>query len=196
MKPAILIVAALILAAAPAPAQSPAPYRPDPASSDESAFPWRTVTTPGYAAIGMIAATPAAFGASSIGSGMSIFAAGFAGGAVAGWLIGDSAERRLARGETLSGGQKNAIRAGTVMAGAALGALAASLVINSGDGDYQEESPGSDETTFAAGLTAGAGLGVLTQVLLESRLEPRSSTRGRVAIRPGARHALVWTMEF
>jgi hypothetical protein len=98
------------------------------------------------------------------------FAAGLAVGTAVGWMIGDSAEDALNRGETLSGRHKNAVRAGTVLSGAAVGGLASFLVIN---GDAAGGAGGvSDEAIFGSLVAGGAALGVVTQVMLESRLEP------------------------
>jgi hypothetical protein len=131
---------------------------------------WRALSTAGYAAGGLIAATGPAFAADSYeGAGM-VLAAGLAVGAAAGWMIGDSAEDALNRGETLSGRHENAVRAGTVLAGAALGGLASFLVIN---GDAAGGAGGvSDETIFGTLVAGGAALGVVTQVMLESHFEP------------------------
>ena len=134
-------------------------------------LPWSAISTPGYAAGGMaVAFLPAVGVSNSYESGVAILGAGLAGGAIAGWMIGDTAEDQLARGEELSNGHRNALRAGTVMAGAGSGALASFLVINS---DEEGESGGENDSKIFLSLVAGgAALGVLTQVLLESRLEP------------------------
>jgi fatty acid desaturase len=156
-------------------------------------FRWRAISSPGYAAGGMAAAAAPAFAANSIESGVAVFAVGLTGGAIAGWMIGDAAEDRLARGEALSGWHKNAMRAGTVMAGAGAGALASSFVINAeaerGDGS------GSDEATFGSFVAGGMALGVLTQALLDSRLEP-GPARADLGIGPGGRPELVLRVEF
>jgi hypothetical protein len=131
---------------------------------------WRALSTTGYAAGGLVAATPAAFAAHSYEGGLTTLVAGLMVGAAAGWLIGDSAADALDRGEPLSGKHKNALRAGTVLTGAAIGGLGSFLVING-------EAPGgaggvSDETIFTSFVAVGAALGVVTQVMLESRLQP------------------------
>ncbi len=62
------------------------------------------------------------------------------------------------------------------MAGAAIGALASFLVINgAGAGS---EGLASDEVVFGTFVAGGAGLGALTQKLLESRLEPLPASAG------------------
>jgi hypothetical protein len=155
-------------------------------------FDWRATSIPGFAAGGMAAATVPAFAANSIESGVAVFAAGLVGGAVVGWMIGDAAEDRLARGESLAGGHKNALRTGTVMAGAGAGALASVLVINADDGAGQSEP--NDGATFGYFVAGGAALGALTQVLLESRLEP-GPVRPRLAIGPEGRTELVLDLD-
>ena len=155
-------------------------------------FDWRTTSVPGFAAGGMAAAAAPAFAANSIESGVTVFAAGLVGGTIVGWVIGDRAEERLGRGESLGGGHKNALRAGTVMTGAGVGALASVLVINADDGEGQSEP--NDGATFGYFVAGGAALGALTQVLLESRLEP-GSVEPRLAIGSGGRTQLVVGLE-
>lgn len=140
----------------------------------------------------MVAAAGPAFAANSIESGVTVFAVGLAGGAIAGWVIGTTAEERLARGETLPGWHKNALRTGTVMAGAGAGALASFLVINADAGGG--EGPGSDEAIFGGLVAGGAALGVLTQVLLESRLAP-GRAQASIGSGPEGRPALVLNLE-
>ena len=137
---------------------------------------WRALSTTGYAAGGLVAATPVAFAANSYEGGLTAFAAGLAVGTATGWLIGDSAEDALNRGESLSSGHKNAVRGGTVLAGAALGGLASFLVIN-GEGSGGAGGV-SDETILGSFLAVGTALGVVTQVMLESRLEPEGVAIG------------------
>jgi len=155
-------------------------------------FPWRALSTPGYAVGGMAAATAPAFAANSIESGVAIFGVGLAGGAIAGWMIGAAAEERLARGEGLSGRHKNALRAGTVMAGAGAGALASFFIINSEGG---REGPASDEVIFGSFVAGGAALGVLSQVLLESRLEQHGSVQTGLGIGPEGQPELVLRLD-
>jgi fatty acid desaturase len=143
-------------------------------AASPAAAQWRALSTTGYAAGGLAAAVGPAFAANSYEGGLTALAAGLGGGLVVGWLIGDSAGDRLERGEALSNGHKHAIRAGTVMAGAGVGALASFLVINgSGAGG---EGIASDESIFGSFVAGGAALGVLTQALLDSRLEPAALT--------------------
>jgi fatty acid desaturase len=142
-------------------------------AASPAAAQWRALSTTGYAAGGLAAAAGPAFAANSYEGGLTALAAGLGGGLVVGWLIGDSAADRLERGEALSNGHKHAVRAGTVMAGAGVGALVSFLVIN-GSGAGGEGA--SDESIFGSFVAVGAALGVLTQALLDSRLEPAALT--------------------
>jgi hypothetical protein len=101
-------------------------------------------------------------------------------------MIGGRAEEPLTRGEALSGRHRNALRAGTVMTGSGTGALAAFSVINS---EGEVGSSPSDEAIFGYFVAGGAALGVLTQVLLDSRLHS-APTRGGVGIGPRGRIGL------
>jgi hypothetical protein len=140
----------------------------------------------------MAAAVVPAFAANTIESGVEIFAIGLAGGTIVGWVIGAAAEGRLARGETLSGWHKNTLRAGTVMAGVGAGALASFLIIN-GEAEGAEGA-GSDEVIFGSFVAGGAALGVLTQVLIDSRLEPGPAQFG-LGIAPDGQPGLVLSLE-
>ena len=164
-------------------------FAPSPAQAQ---FRWRALSATGYAAGGMAAAAGPAFAANSIESGMTVFAVGLVGGAIAGWIIGDAAEEHLERGEPLSNPHKNAVRAGTVMAGAGVGALASFLVINSSSGAVDE---GENDAAIFGGLVAGgAALGALTQMLLESRLDPGPVQAG-LGLGPEGDPELVLTLQ-
>ncbi len=162
----------------------------------QDAFHWRVITTPGYAAGGMAAAAVPAFAANSIETGVLAFGAGLAGGLITGYLIGNAAEEKLERGEELGGGHKNAVRAGTVLTGAGLGALGSFFMINADDGSFEEDEPSvSDEKIFASFVAGGAAIGVVTQILLESRLRPALVSRAEIGIVPGPRSAVVLRVE-
>jgi hypothetical protein len=143
----------------------------------------------------MAAAAGPAFAANSIESGVTIFGVGLVAGAVTGWLIGDAADDRLARGETLSSRHKYALRAGTVMAGAGVGAIASFFVINADNEASEISDEPNDGATFASFVAGGAALGVLTQVLIDSRLEPGSVQAGAF-LEDGSRPGLVLRLEF
>lgn len=162
-------------------------------SAAQAQFPWRALSTPGYAVGGLVAATGPAFAANSIESGVTVFGVGLVGGAIAGWVVGGAAEGSLARGEALPGWHKNALRTGTVLTGAGVGALASFLVINGDAGGG--EGGASDEAIFGGFVAGGAALGALTQVLLESRLEPGPAQAG-LGLGPEGQPALVLTLEF
>lgn len=162
-------------------------------SRAQAQFPWRTLSTPGYAVGGLVAAAGPAFAANSIESGVTVFGVGLAGGALAGWMVGSAAEKRLARNEALPGWHKNALRTGTVLTGAGVGALASFLVINADGGGG--EGAASDEAIFGSFIAGGAVMGALTQVLLESRLEPGPARTG-LGLGPGGQPALVLTLDF
>jgi hypothetical protein len=91
-------------------------------------------------------------------------AVGLFGGALAGHLVGSSADRKLAAGVELSAAHRNAVRTGTVFLGMTTGAAVAALLINPEGGSFAR-----DETILGAGLIGGAVLGVWVQ----SRLEPQ-----------------------
>lgn len=177
IKATLLVLAVVAGSALPSPAQAQ--------------FRWRALSTPGYAAGGLVAAAGPAFAANSIESGVTVFGVGLVGGAIAGWVVGGAAEERLARGEALPGWHKNALRAGTVLTGAGIGALTSFLVIN---GDARGgEGAASDEAIFGGFVAGGAALGALTQVLLESRLEPGQAQAG-LGLGPEGQPALVLTL--
>jgi hypothetical protein len=91
-------------------------------------------------------------------------AVGMFGGALAGHLVGSSADRKLETGEELSAAHRNAVRAGTVFLGMTVGGAVAALLIDSEGGTFAR-----DGTILGAGLVGGAVLGVWVQ----SRLEPQ-----------------------
>jgi fatty acid desaturase len=161
-------------------------------STAHAQFRWRALSTPGYAVGGLVAATGPAFAANSIESGVTVFGVGLVGGAIAGWMVGGAAEERLARGEALPGWHKNAVRTGTVLTGAGVGALVSFLVINGDAGG--RKGAASDDAIFGGLVAGGAALGGLTQVLLESRLEPVPARAG-LALGPQEQLRIVLTLE-
>ena len=165
-------------------------FSPSPADAQ---FPWRTLSTPGYAVGGLVAAAGPAFSTNSIESGVTVFGVGLVAGVITGWVVGGAAEERLARGEALPGWHKNALRTGTVLTGAGVGALGSFLIINGDAGGG--EGAASDEAIFGGLVAGGAVLGALTQVLLESRLEPGPARAG-FGLGPEGQPALVFTLEF
>jgi hypothetical protein len=106
--------------------------------------------------------------------------AGMIAGAVVGHLVGERAERKLARGHELTPTHRTSIRLGTVMLGITTGAAIASLAIN-------PEGPsrlGSDEAILTAGALGGAALGAVVQWRLEPQLRPERVQTG-VHVMPG-----------
>ena len=178
IKATLLVLAVVAGSALPSPAQAQ--------------FRWRGLSTPGYAAGGLLVAAGPAFAVNSIESGVTVFGVGLVGGAIAGWMVGGAAEERLARGEALPGWHKNAVRTGTVLTGAGIGALASFLVINADAAGG--EGAASDEAIFAGFVGGGAALGALTQILLESRLEPGPARAG-IGLGPEGQPALVLTLD-
>lgn len=79
-------------------------------------------------------------------------------GGIGGAVLGSRANRAVDDGVPLSPAHRNAVAAGTVLAGATLGAAGSLLLINGeGEGTFL----GSDEQTFALLALGGAGLGAL-----------------------------------
>lgn len=86
---------------------------------------------------------------------------GFAGG----YLVGRDADRKLQRGQAPSGSQRLFARTGTVLTGAALGALSTTAW---------------DHELAARGAVVGAAAGVIAQIVLDDRLNP--ATKAPVAL--------------
>ena len=105
-------------------------------------------------------------------------AVGALGGALGAFVIGHRAEARLARGEPLGGSHRNAVAAGPIVGGAALGALA-TIALLSGD-SYR--TPEEEARTAKVLILGGAALGTLS-VLSQW---PTLVTRG-VVISPAIR---------
>jgi len=136
---------------------------------------WVVPTTLGYTAlstmtIGMLGVAVGLEGYESVGG--VLILTSLASGIVIGSKIGGSADQALARGETLSGAHKNAIRVGTVALGTAVGASIAGLYVATSEANLTGDGP-SDEAVVTAGVAAGLLIGILAQVALENRLEPR-----------------------
>jgi hypothetical protein len=155
-------------------------------------FPWSAISTPGYATAGLAASIVPAIGLgwNNPELGTAILGGGLAVGVITGLAIGGTAQNRLARGEELSGAHRNALRAGTVMAGAGIGALASYFVISPEEGDGE-----NDGEIFLSFVASGAALGVLTQVVLESRLEPEPVQVG-LSVGPEGRPGIVLSAKF
>lgn len=147
---------------------------PDPARAQVE---WSRTTSLGYAtagtAIGIVGFWNHGY------SVLTTAPLGLAAGAWVGHWIGESAERRLQNSETLSGIHANAVRLGSVMAGAGVGAVGAALYIN-----YTQSPTLSDENVFAGAVATGAALGLLYQLLHEDQLRPPSTVRTSLGVSP------------
>ena len=146
---------------------------------------WTEASTIGYGALGLGAGIPVCGLLIDTGSFDDdfLFCLGGAliGGMVLGHRIGGSAEGAANRGEVLSSGQLWGARVGTVTGFAALGALTAAIIISSTEGN----SPGEDERRLRNYTVAGAGLGILTEILYESGLsQPGESSPVRLRVKP------------
>ena len=86
---------------------------------------------------------------------VAVIAAATVAGMATGFIIGRRAETRLSRGESLTSRHRNAVIAGALLAGPVIGAVAASLLINS---EGSGTALGSDEQTFAIALLASTAL--------------------------------------
>jgi hypothetical protein len=169
----------LITMSTPAGAQTDRP-------GNASGPPWTLVGAIGYGGVGFGAGALLTWNMPSdnfVGPSdraLAIVAATTALGTLSGAIIGSTARRRHGRNERLSTGQQIAVVAGSVLAGATLGALAAVPLISS---DGEGTPLGTDETTFGI-LTAGGGaLGVLYAVSQRhwiggSRVEINQGFRG------------------
>jgi hypothetical protein len=139
-----------LLVGARAFAQSPVRLQPESGGGR-----WALVDAVGYGGVGFVAGLAAAWD-SEIGEGFATVALSSLAGTAVGAVVGHHASRRIRRGEPPSGASRFAVSAGSVFAGATLGACAAVPLI-SGEG---EGTPlGSDESTLAILMGGGTLLG-------------------------------------
>jgi hypothetical protein len=141
---------------------------------------WRLPTAVGYTGLGLGAGVLAVMGVDLADATVLMVpgAAAVAGG-ILGYITGKSADDALSSGNSLSSGHKMAVRAGTVLTGAAVGLLPAILVIN-GEGS----SSVSDETIFMAFVGGGALAATVVQILLEPKLLPNGRARAEIGLSP------------
>lgn len=141
---------------------------------------WTEVSTLGYAGAALGLGIAACWSCDYQTAGITILVAGI-GGAIIGNRIGGGAESAVRRGERPTTGQLWGARIGTVTGFAALGAGVAALLINETEGN----APAEDERKLAMLTVAGAGIGLLVEVLQERNLPPASTdTAVRFIARP------------
>ena len=112
---------------------------------------WALVNAVGYGGVGFLAGVAAAWD-QEIGAAVGTIALGSVAGVATGTAIGRRAASRIRSGEPLSGTSRFAVSAGTILAGASLGACAAVPLIN---GDGAGTPLGSDESTLAILMGTG-----------------------------------------
>lgn len=130
---------------------------------------WALVDGLGYGAAGTGVGAMGAWNL-DYDEGFAVIALATGAGIAVGALVGHAADTRLARGEGLGGGHKAAVVAGSVLAGATLGALASAALIN---GEGEDTFLGSDETTFTTLTLAGTALGAAVTWWRRDALRPR-----------------------
>ena len=112
---------------------------------------WTLVNAVGYGGVGFLAGLAAAWD-SDMDEGVATIGLTTLAGVVTGAAIGHGASSRIRRGEPVGGTSRFAVSAGTILAGATLGACAAVPLIN---GEGAGTPLGSDET--ALGILMGGG---------------------------------------
>jgi len=117
---------------------------------------WGLVNALGYGGVGFLAGVAAAWDSDLEGAVATIGLSSLA-GVVVGTAIGRHASNRIRNGEPLSGTSRFAVSAGTILAGATLGACAAVPLIN---GEGEGTPLGSDESALAILMGGGTALGV------------------------------------
>ena len=116
---------------------------------------WALVDALGYGGVGFVAGLAAAWD-SEIGEGLATVALSSLAGTAVGAVIGGRASSRIRRGEPLGGASRFAVSAGSILAGATLGACAAVPLIN---GEGEGTPLGSDESALAILMGGGTALG-------------------------------------
>ena len=93
-------------------------------------------------------------------------------GVLVGYAVGKVADGRLRRGEELTAGHRNALRAGVALTGGTLAAIAAAIFING-------TQYGHDEVVFISAVAAGTAGGLILQrTRHEAKLRPRVEAVG------------------
>lgn len=150
-----------------------------PAGAEAQTY-WRVPTTVGYGGVGLGLGVLSAWNV-SLDDEVALFGrilGGLALGTVVGYQVGKRADDALANGSEVSAGHRWGVRSGTVLAGAALGAVVASLIIS----PEGSSSLGSDEAIFAGSVLTGAVAGGLAQIALDSKLWPPGSLEGSLGV--------------
>jgi hypothetical protein len=128
----------------------------------------------------------AAWGAGDLGGpDLNMTPIGIGVGGVLGFLGGLSADRRLARGESLTRPTRVALRAATFLAPVAAGSAIAFAIINPSDETGDEG--GSDEAVALVAIGGGVVVGYLAQRRFARALHPRV----RVGLAPDGRGVMV-----
>jgi hypothetical protein len=166
------------------------------ADTSEAKTIWRVPTTIGYGglgtAVGLLAVHGTGYDLDAFGTVALATGAGAILGITTGYMIGQGADDRLARGDTLSWRHRNAVRLGAILSMATLGAAVSAarprpIVMRNGS---HIEAYASDEALLR-GAIAGAIGGVLLQWWLDDRLAPR--TRVSVGLTPAGAVAVAAT---
>ena len=103
---------------------------------------------------------------------------GIVGGGIIGWSGGLRADRRLARGDTLSRGTRRVLRLTTFLAPVAIGSAVAFAIINPSPDPYapNPSEPAVDDATVALlGISGGVVIGYVLQHKTAKYLWPRAS---------------------
>lgn len=167
VRHAVAMILALALAA-------PAAAQTDPPPADGGAR-WGLYDAVGYGGLGFGLGLAAAWDMEGSGFGppgeaLALIGATTVAGVVAGALIGHRAGDAVADGREVGGAHRAATLGGVVLAGAALGTLAAVPLVN---GEGEGTPLGSDEQTVALLTAAGGALGAVFAWHQSDKLAPR-----------------------
>lgn len=134
----------------------------------------------GLALAGLVGMTQAGQGLDGADEVFDAAGVGLGVGAVAGFVIGSTADKRIGEGTPLSRGHRNAVRVGTVLCGGLAGAVAGGRWI-----DRARDST-RDEEIVIGSIAAGMALGGLAQWLMDGALGPAPVVRPASNGRPAA----------
>lgn len=175
----------------------PGPVRSQDAPPAHAQPPWGLIGATGYGALGFALGFGAglAIGGTDLSNQGPTYIAALVGagaGAVRGSSLGARASRRLARGESVRRGDRNALVVGSTLAGGVVGSLAAmALIVGQEEGTIL----GKDGPTFAllsgGGLVLGAAFAVTRHIPVrqaEVSLVPAMVGRRRLALAVSITH--------